>query len=448
MFYSRFRTRSKLTPPTQLADSDERNDDVLSVAATNSGSEFSGFSPQSPLNDSDNPRTPVLRSKVVKKKKTVEKKKSKEKDGKKSEKPKHRQKQTDHDKENSKSGASESLFSKLTEKDIANLRGLLGIQPTAQEPELEAEEWTDEFDPEWQNPLPLRVQFNPEDLSGDEPEQGEITMKQGFRNALGTGKEDDWGLPKDITKEKGKPVSASLAKMVNLACTTPCDVQGLLSDNKVPENCDKACPPLVNPEVWKVMDRKSRSQDRILFDIQSLVAGAISPVTKLAEMLKSEISENTEVKSLLSDALTCLGQTQYKLSIRRRYAIRPALKSKYASLCNMNMPVTNQLFGDDIGKEIKACESFSYIGKEQNFSRAPQFRGRGYSRYPRRTYHQYGATGYGQGNGGYGHGTGYVQRYQPYPPRGQPPVRGSLRGYHIPKKTVPSATVSAPNEKA
>ena len=79
---------------------------------------------------------------------------------------------------------------------------------------------------------------------------------------------------------------------------------------------------------------------------------------------------------LLSDALTLLGQVQYNLSVRRRYIIRPNLKKKYTSLCNISTPISNQLFGDDIAKEIKNCDSMYGLGKDQGY-RMNVYRGRG-----------------------------------------------------------------------
>ena len=37
--------------------------------------------------------------------------------------------------------------------------------------------------------------------------------------------------------------------------------------------------------------------------------------------------------------------------------IRPYLKKKYSPLCNITTPITNQLFGDDLSKEMKKCET-------------------------------------------------------------------------------------------
>ena len=75
------------------------------------------------------------------------------------------------------------------------------------------------------------------------------------------------------------------------------------------------------------------------------------PMIKLVSLLKRNLSE--EAKSHISDAITLLGQAQFNISIRRRYMIRPYLKTKYSPLCNITTPITNQLFGDDLSRDEK-----------------------------------------------------------------------------------------------
>ena len=190
-----------------------------------------------------------------------------------------------------------------------------------------------------------------------------------------------------------------------------------------------ATPPLVNQEIWKIMDKRAHLQDKALVDIQNLVAVGFAPIIRLADVLKGQIQGNPEVKSLLSDSLTVLGQIQYNLSVRRRYLIIPALKKKYAGLCHMSMPVTSKLFGDDVSKEVKNCDSLAYLGKDA-YRSAGYTRGGYRGRFPRRGYGSY--SGY----------QGQPSRYQPYPQRGQ-----QYRQYSRsrPTKKAPTATATAPN---
>ena len=98
---------------------------------------------------------------------------------------------------------------------------------------------------------------------------------------------------------------------------------------------------------------------------------------ELLTVLKDQIQSNAKARTLLSDSITLLGQAQFNLSLRRRYIIRPYLKKKYANLCNINTPITSFLFGDDVQKEIRKCDTSMSVTKEQyNFYGPQRMRGR------------------------------------------------------------------------
>lgn len=169
------------------------------------------------------------------------------------------------------------------------------------------------------------------------------------------------------------------------------------------------------------------------------------PIIQLAEKLKPHIVANSDAKALVSDSLTILGQVQYQLSVRRRYMIRPNLKKKYQSLCNISTPISTKLFGDDIAKDIKNCDSMAFLGRDQAFqsSRMHSFRGRAGGRVSRRPYYGNSYGGYSQT--GYGmHGGG---RYQPYPQpyQQQRGFRPAARG-RVTRRSA-TATATGPNDQ-
>ncbi len=108
-------------------------------------------------------------------------------------------------------------------------------------------------------------------------EEGEIVELEG----------EDWELPKLRVPEKGKSIGNSLASMINMASTKQCDTETFIKTYKVPENCDKAAPPLVNQDIWRVLDKRAQSQDRAVVDIQNLVAAGMIPIIKLAEFVET-----------------------------------------------------------------------------------------------------------------------------------------------------------------
>lgn len=252
-----------------------------------------------------------------------------------------------------------------------------------------------------------------------------------------------WQLPKLKVPQKGDPISPSLASLINVACSSQCDTDDIMSKYKLPSNCEKLAPPLVNGEIWSEIQKKAQTYDKAFRDIQSLIASGLIPMFELLTVLKDQIQSNVKARTLLSDSITLLGQAQFNLSLRRRYMIRPYLKKKYANLCNINTPITSFLFGDDVQKEIRKCDTSTSVTKEQyNFYGPQRMRGRARGR---------GASQRGYGYHAYGNfqaGRGY-NRYQPY---GRPPMHFTQyrypTQYQIPKKAKKTATVTSPEDMA
>ena len=429
------------------------SDDVLSLDEGAEEGSFSGFSS---LSDSD--KEPVA-STAPKRKIRSAVKKAKEKGGKSKGKKQPPKKKTVTNKENVQSSSSAGVSSmhtsidltKLSETDITKLREVLGIKTVQAEQYANDSDIDAVFGHSLENLPNLHVEVDRNDISDNEMPHTEHTdIADNLTQALFEPEEGeivDWELPRMRVPEKGKAISESLAKLINVACSSQCDTDSLVNKYKIPVNCELASPPLVNSEIWKVLDKRAQSQDRGLVDIQNLVATGMIPIIKLAEVLRPQLQGNAEARTLIADALTLMGQIQFNMSVKRRYLIRPNLKKKYFGLCNISTPVTTKLFGDDVSKDIKNCDSVSYLGKDQYGYKG--VRGRG-SRFPqRRGYFAYGDRA-NQGAssssyGGYGHG-GYgpqQHRFQPYPQRGQ------FRGMSRPRvtKKVPTATATAPNDQ-
>lgn len=349
----------------------------------------------------------------------------------------------------SKECSSKIDLSSMTRDDIDNLKELLGLSGQLASQNMQNTEHrsrrgvfssdTEEDDFALGHDIRrypnMRVNFNPRDLSDDEIDENlnphDLNMNEAMFDVL---HDKEWDLPISKTPAKGKPISSSLAKMLNVACTSQCETDSLVNKYSLPENCSKAGAPLVNAEIWQAMTKQAQVQDRSLVRIQNLVAGTMVPIIKLSELLKSQLSSNSEAKILFSDALTLMGQTQFALSIRRRYCIRPVLKKKYAPLCKISQPITDKLFGDEVSKEIKACDSMTALGKYDGFYN--KFRGA--AKFGRRgAYRDYNRSGsYHDDN-----------RYQPYPQRGGYRERGRQFRRKFGTTNSTSTFTPAPNDK-
>ena len=70
-----------------------------------------------------------------------------------------------------------------------------------------------------------------------------------------------------------------------------------MSRYKLPSNCDKLASPFVNPEIWNDTAKRAQTYDKLLWDIQTLLATGIIPIIKQSELLKSHISKNVQAKN-------------------------------------------------------------------------------------------------------------------------------------------------------
>ena len=257
----------------------------------------------------------------------------------------------------------------------------------------------------------------------------------------------DWSLPKLKTPDRGEPISESLAGLIVRACNNLCQTSEIVDKYKVPSNCEAMCPPSVNEEVWVDLNKvkKVQSTDKSFKEIQGLVTASMLPLLELAKVVRPFIANAPEIKTYISEILTLIGQVQFNLSLRRRYLMKPYLKGQFQALCNMKTPISTMLYGDDIQKEIKKCETAVKIGKFVPNSRRSF--GRGAARYSRPGYQ-------GQVRGLYrGKGRG-AARYQPYQNQwsqaqlGFGGPYGQFGHQHQGRRKAPTATVTSATAQA
>ena len=100
-----------------------------------------------------------------------------------------------------------------------------------------------------------------------------------------------------------------------------------------------------------------------------------------------------------NDAIALLGHGSFKLNMFRREQIKPELKKEYRSLCSSTIPVTNELFGEDLSKAAKEVEEKNKISNKMGLPqplRRPRLFGR-----INRPYQVYSSRGRGRGYSNY-----------------------------------------------
>ena len=154
------------------------------------------------------------------------------------------------------------------------------------------------------------------------------------------------------------------------------------------------CAPKVKAEIWTAINSQSHTQDLVLQNIQKSISLGLVAIIQLAEQV---VNPNTEldrgsIKTALTDSLSLIGHAQFYISQRRRFNIRPYLNDKYKPICNSDIPLTNELFGNDCHKKIKELDDPTKISIGATTSN--------YSKYDRRDRLNFKSGGRGYGRGG------------------------------------------------
>ncbi|XP_069102430.1 uncharacterized protein [Argopecten irradians] len=167
--------------------------------------------------------------------------------------------------------------------------------------------------------------------------------------------EDLFAIPDYIYGDAkvGPSVHEGLARLVNTACRKASDVTKMAEKYPTPANCGDMTVPRCNPEIWGKIGRPLQARDFQLKEAQKSVSDGMVPVMKLTEALMNHADFREKFRPLCIDALSMLGNAVQMLSVRRRYFMRQALPTSYQALCGKDMPITSNLFGDDLAKRVR-----------------------------------------------------------------------------------------------
>ena len=136
-----------------------------------------------------------------------------------------------------------------------------------------------------------------------------------------------------------------------------------------PENCKFLAVTMVNEEIWDLLPRKSRAVDLAFQRVQEPLLQGISALTKLAGKLVKDINDGKtpdtrHVLDHVMDSVAMLGNTNWKLNMKRRELIKPELNSPYTRLCKEDITLSTKLFGDDLSKHLKDMSEAKKAGQQ------------------------------------------------------------------------------------
>lgn len=136
-----------------------------------------------------------------------------------------------------------------------------------------------------------------------------------------------------------------------------------------PENCKFLAVTMVNEEIWDLLPRKSRAVDLAFQRVQEPLLQGISAQTKLAGKLVKDINDGKtpDTRQMLDhvmDSVAMLGNTNWKLNMKRRELIKPELNPPYTRLCKEDLTMSTKLFGDDLSKHLKDMSEAKKAGQQ------------------------------------------------------------------------------------
>ncbi|KAK7479414.1 hypothetical protein BaRGS_00029331 [Batillaria attramentaria] len=180
-----------------------------------------------------------------------------------------------------------------------------------------------------------------------------------------TCEEDDDDLLKELAGEidnvepTSENVAASMADIINKR------FRNNLADDKLkskldayarPANCEALVVPTVNPEIWKVMPPAAKKADlKLAMTQRAIVKASVAIAQSTQQVIRAHAQKRftdkpakDEMTKKAADSFALLGHACTQLSLRQRHALNSYLPKHLAGLCSSTVPITSQLFGDDL----------------------------------------------------------------------------------------------------
>lgn len=123
-----------------------------------------------------------------------------------------------------------------------------------------------------------------------------------------------------------------------------------------------------------MLSRKTRSVDLAVQRVQEPILQGLSALTNLAGKLvkdttNSKTPDTCQVLNQVMDSVALLGNTNWKLNMKRREHIKPYLNPPYIRLCKEDIKPSTKLFRDDLSKHLKDMSEAKKAG--QQMQKAP-----------------------------------------------------------------------------
>ena len=178
-------------------------------------------------------------------------------------------------------------------------------------------------------------------------------------------------LKQDLQKEEtGPKVDTELASIIDTLIKDGLPeekLQDKMNKYHRPENCESLTKVRVNQAVWDNLSPSVRSQDVRMQKVQTSLFKGMCALTGMINKLVEQIPTFPAGNELLqeaTDAFALFANANTELNHRRRGFIKPDLHNDYKHLCSSSLAITDQLFGDDLPKQVKDLTEVNRVGKK------------------------------------------------------------------------------------
>ena len=159
--------------------------------------------------------------------------------------------------------------------------------------------------------------------------------------------------------EEGESLDDAIAEVVENLLKSGVDtskLEAILAKYKAPKNCQMLMPVRVNQGIWSVLSTAARTEDAKLQKQQTTIVKALTATSSAANDVHALMENGTPLANTLeklADAIAMLAAINRDINMKRRTLIKPELNENYRHLCAPTVPITSQLFGDDVQERIK-----------------------------------------------------------------------------------------------
>lgn len=111
-----------------------------------------------------------------------------------------------------------------------------------------------------------------------------------------------------------------------------------------------------NRAVWNQLKDATKKADMGMQKCQKLFMAAMYAI------LEASRGACGTIKANLVHALVLILSGNRELNLKRRELLRPDLNAQFSAMCNLSTPISKELFGDDVGKEIDEVAKANRLG--------------------------------------------------------------------------------------